>query len=304
MGCRGTKAICPDHDSDQWDAGTKIRELEKEIGGVASDFEECTVCFEPLCHQRCGILRQQGQRVCMHLIHLQCAEAMQCAGRFNCPECRASFDSVSPLPRLCKDNTKEWFEAVDASNDGRLSRIEVQQVLKAQFRLDWQKLEQHLESLWSQWDQDGSGYITYHELIASGGLLEYLTGTYVADHFQVPAEHNFSNADECPSLSELDGWFLYWDTDKNGSLDVQEVQRALIKTFNLGGDLGRVHTMHQTLQAVWPVFDYDGSGEISLEEFTTPNGLGQTLLLSLQETDAYKTQRAGTVQMILQSFGG
>jgi len=62
---------------------------------------------------------------------------------------------------------------------------------------------------------------------------------------------------------------------------MQEVQRALMKTFRLGGEVHRVHTMRETLDAVWPLFDHDGSGEIDFQEFTTPNGLGETLALSV-----------------------
>lgn len=273
MGCTGTKDIVLQAERPQ-----KAMHIEKEFAGVADEYAECTVCFEPLCSLRCATLRHNGRRVCRHLIHQQCAEAMQCAGRYNCPECRARFDSVTPLPDLTNDNTREWFEAVDQDGDGRLSRVEVLQVLKAQYRLDWRKLEQHIDGLWLHWDKDGSGDIAYHELVAPGGLVEYVTGSHVTETFRTSDEEDLSS----PPLSDMNAWFSYWDTDKNGTLDQQEVQRALMKTFQLRGDLPQVQTMRETLEAVWALFDVDGSNEIDIQEFLMPNGLGETLTLSLK----------------------
>lgn len=80
----------------------------------------------------------------------------------------------------------------------------------------------------------------------------------------------------------MKAWFDFWDTDGNGSLDQQEVQRALMKTFCIGGDVCRVQTMRETLEAVWVLFDIDGNNSIDIHEFTMANGLGETLLLSLR----------------------
>lgn len=267
--------------------------IEAQCGGVAAEYAECTVCFEPLCDMPCSTLHKQGHRVCRHLIHTRCAEAMQSAGRFNCPECRGEFDSLKPLPRLDPSNgvTRAWFDAVDVDGDGRLDRTEVLTVLKAQYRLDWKKLEEHLDSLWDTWDQDGSGDLAYEELFAANGLISYVTGECVAVQFAVEEEQNQV---EPPPLSDSAAWFRYWDTDGNGVLDIQEVQRALMKTFRLGKEMHKVHTMRETLDAVWPLFDLDGNGEIDFHEFTTRGGLGETLSLSVQhmQREVMKAARA------------
>jgi len=161
--------------------------IEAQIGrSTAEEYAECSICFDPLCSQRCAVLQRNGRRTCRHLLHLHCAEAMQCAGRYNCPECRESFDSVAPLPELGSNNINEWFQAVDLDGDGRLSKQEVLQVLKAQYRLDWRALESHIDDLWRKWDQDGSGDLAFNELTAPGGLVHYITGQRVAQAFPAP----------------------------------------------------------------------------------------------------------------------
>jgi len=288
MGCGGTKdamrpntaAPCPCR---------RPCAIEHQCGGVAAEYQECTVCFEPLCDAPCATLHFKGNRVCRHLIHQKCAESMQCAGRFHCPECRGQFDTVTPLPRLTSAsrcaNTKAWFDAVDVDGDERLDRNEVLTVLKAQYRLDWRKLEEHLDEMWQHWDQDNSGDLKYEELFAENGLIAYITGEHVATQFAVEETPPAYETSPPPPLTDSAGWFKYWDADGNGTLDMQEVQRALMKTFNLGRELHRVNTMRETLDAVWPLFDLDGNGEIDFQEFTSPNGLGETLALSVAMMD-------------------
>jgi Ca2+-binding EF-hand superfamily protein len=171
---------------------------------------------------------------------------------------------------------------VDVDGDQRLDRNEVLTVLKAQYRLDWRKLEEHLDSLWERWDQDGSGDLAYEELFAPEGLIAYITGEEVANQF---APEETPSRGEPPALSDAAGWFRYWDEDGNGTLDMQEVQRALMKTFKLGKEMHRVHTMRETLDAVWPVFDLDGSGEIDFDEFTSRSGLGESLAISVRQME-------------------
>jgi len=260
--------------------------IEQQCGGVAAEYAECTVCFEPLCDMPCAMLHKNGARVCRHLIHQRCAESMQCAGNYTCPECRGPFDTASPLPRLGACNPREWFAAVDVDGDQRLDKNEVLTVLKAQYRLDWRQLEEHLDGeLWQLWDQDGSGDLKFEELFADTGLIAYITGDHVAKRFAADTSATSRAAAECPALENTAAWFRYWDTDSNGTLDIQEVQRALMKTFNLGKEMHRVHTMRETLDAVWPIFDLDGNGEIDFQEFTAPNGLGETLALSVAMLD-------------------
>lgn len=200
---------------------------------------------------------------------------MQGAGRSSCPECRQEYDSIKLLPDLKANNIQEWFQAVDLDGDGRLSKIEVLQVLKAQLRLDWKALERHIDDLWATWDQDGSGDLAFEELIAPNGLVHYVTGVQVAQSYVARKQQ------EAPALSDVQNWFNFWDEDYNGSLDKQEVQRALIKTFHLETDVDRIGAMRETLSASWRVYDIHGTGDIDIHEFTMPGGLGETLALSM-----------------------
>jgi len=228
------------------------------------------------------MLHFKGKRVCRHLMHQKCACAMQRTGMRTCPECRGQYDQLVPLPRLTTSNTREWFAAVDADGNGRLDRHEVLTVLKAQYRLDWRKLDLHMDQLWSRWDRAGMG-LSYEDMFAADGLVAYIAGGTVAHQFQIKRVPRGAP----PPLSNTQAWFRYWDEDNNGSLDMGEVQRALMKTFKLGedGSMHRVHTMRETLDAVWPIFDHDGNGSIEFQEFVAPNGLGNTLAMSVQHME-------------------
>jgi len=251
--------------------------IQSGLSSVAEEYAECSICFEPLCSERCAVLTRGGNRICRHIMHQRCAEATQCTGSFNCPECRAQFDSVLAMPDMNFGNIDEWFRAVDMDGDGRLSKTEVLSVLKAQYRLDWRALERHIDQLWITWDKDASGFLAFEELTAPGGLIHYVTGANVISTFAPPAQQVspvlvwFNTAE----------WFNFWDEDKNGSLDQMEVQRALMKTFDLGSDFQAVMTMTETLVAVCPLYDFDGNGTIDFQEFTMKGGLGETLAISV-----------------------
>jgi len=45
-------------------------------------------------------------------------------------------------------------------------------------------------------------------------------------------------------------------------------------------DLSQLEENRQTVKAVWPLFDLDGSGSIDLDEFCSPDGLGDTIIAS------------------------
>lgn len=76
--------------------------------------------------------------------------------------------------------------------------------------------------------------------------------------------------------------YQYWDEDNSGALDKEEVVRALLKTFRMTSDQQRVQMMRNTIDAVWPIFDDDGSGTIEREEFLKPNdGLADTIVATL-----------------------
>jgi hypothetical protein len=75
-------------------------------------------------------------------------------------------------------------------------------------------------------------------------------------------------------------WFSYWDKDSGGTLDMDELAAALVATFKLEG--AKAAQMRETVQAVWVAFDMNMDGSISLSEFCTSNGLGDTIIASLR----------------------
>merc|ERR1712146_606364 len=86
-----------------------------------------------------------------------------------------------------------------------------------------------------------------------------------------------------PSIqTDRNGWYDYFDEDGSGTLEKEEVVRALIKTFNLGTDVRELTKMRDTINVVWSLFDDDGSGEIDRDEFLRAGeGLADTIVATL-----------------------
>ncbi|MGH3055771.1 MAG: EF-hand domain-containing protein, partial [Gaiellaceae bacterium] len=74
-------------------------------------------------------------------------------------------------------------------------------------------------------------------------------------------------------------WFDYFDKDRSGFLDREEVVNALQQTFG-----GNVQTIRQTVYNVWGAFDHNNSGSIDRGEFCAPSrGMADTLLPMMQQ---------------------
>ena len=77
-----------------------------------------------------------------------------------------------------------------------------------------------------------------------------------------------------PPLSDLHRWFDYFDHDRSGGLDQEEVISGLIQTHpNLKSQIVR-----EQVYAVWSSFDSDGNGTVDRREFCQQGGLGEALL--------------------------
>jgi Ca2+-binding EF-hand superfamily protein len=77
-------------------------------------------------------------------------------------------------------------------------------------------------------------------------------------------------------------WFQFWDEDDGGTLCKNEVLRAIVKTFRIADNsVARTAAIFGSLDAMWPIFDTDGSGEIDINEFTETDGLCDSLVASL-----------------------
>merc|ERR550514_2335173 len=75
-------------------------------------------------------------------------------------------------------------------------------------------------------------------------------------------------------------WFEHFDYDGNGTLEQDEIVRALIKTFKLSDDR-TAEQIGSVVAAVWPIFDTDGSGEIDKREFACSDGLADSIIASM-----------------------
>ena len=247
----------------------------------ALSLAECVVCFGHLHTETAGVFTQAGARVCPHFLHYRCAEDWRVSARGDaqCPVCRRSFDAVLEVPKITED-ASAWFDVADLSGEGTLQRREVLEALKAQLPIDFVRLEAELEregpdSLWGQWDMNGDNSISKHEFLApEHGLLAHILREFYSD--------GSARCTEVPDIKrEKNAWFDYWDYDGNGTLEQGEIVRALIKTFELSDDANRVAQVADVVEAVWGIFDTDGSGEIDREEFVERDGLADSIIASM-----------------------
>jgi len=239
---------------------------------------ECPICFEALADGPVGVfLGPDGKRVSQHFFNLAAAEEWLRSGTGLCPLTRKRISSVLPVPDI-RTHPNEWFAAVDIDGDRRLSRVEVVECLKAQLPIDGAQLDAAVADprhwMWQQWDADGSGYIEANELLAPQGLAAYVRTAF---------ERAATGGDAIPDIArDKDAWYNYWDEDRSGELDKEEVVRALLKTFRMTGEPAQVTMMRSAIDAIWPVFDDDGSGSIDRAEFLKPDeGLADTIIATL-----------------------
>lgn len=245
---------------------------------AAERHAECPICFEPLHKAPVGVfLDHEGKRVSHHFFRLDAAQKWIQSGNGMCPLTRAPVHSVLPVPDIRTD-PDGWFRAVDLDGDAKLSRFEVVECLKAQLPVDNEALDSAVADLnhwmWQQWDKDGSGFIERDELLEQQGLAAYVRTAF----------HSSAGPRDIPSIERDKGkWYDYWDEDDSGSLEQEEVVRALIKTLKLSQDQERVQQMRATVDAIWPIFDSDGSGSIERDEFMLPrDGLADMILATMQ----------------------
>ena len=201
-------------------------------------------------------------------------------------------------------------------------------------------------ALFHAWDPDGDGFIELREICAPGGLLEYVTREFTkktsrkgtkqpreeqsldgekerlfatpkrkpsrnASSFSFSAEKNA----EPPALAKHpDAWFEHWDTDGSGTLDKEEVTRALVKTlrrerdfeeretsefgerFDVNGAHRETRSSYASLltsvavarearrvvNAIWPVFCADASKGVDRNAFLAPDGLAEAIVANMR----------------------
>jgi hypothetical protein len=138
---------------------------------AAARYAECPICFEPLHAGPVGVfLDGSGKRVSQHFFRLDAAREWLASGNGMCPITRAPIRSVRPVPNVQTD-PDGWFAVCDVDGNGKLSRKEAIECIKAQYACDVAQLDAALTDeahrMWRQWDVDGSGFIERHELLAS-----------------------------------------------------------------------------------------------------------------------------------------
>ena len=310
---------------------------------VSEEHAECAVCFEALCDAPTAVFvaatAGSTRRTCAHYFHLACARSLRAREMRRCPVCRAPFDDALPVPDP-RDDPGGWFAAVDANGDGKLSPGEVLEALKARVPCDWRRLERDVlpraersrtkkktrRALFDAWDPDGDGFIELREMVAPGGLLEYVTREFTKERAVAKALHErekeplfattkarknenaFSASDaEPPALARHpDAWFAHWDEDGSGTLDKEEVTRALVKTLRREREREEVSNQNQNhaqnrasyaslltsvaaarearrvVDAIWPVFCADASAGVDRAAFLAPDGLAEAIVANMR----------------------
>ena len=241
------------------------------------ELAECAVCYDSL-HSRpvTCMLGANGSRSCTHYIHLQCMQNWQRHSHSStCPACRAPFATLLPVPNFETDPAG-FFKAVDANGNGSLSRGEVINIAKALLPVDQTALEADVENWWFKWDKSRVGELSFEDLLGANGLFAYLKMRFeLAKKPEPPA---FTRATR-------EAWFKYWDdgngAGSNGSLEQEELVRALIKTLKLSTDTSKVQDTRAAVREMWGVFQADGSPSITYRDFVKPDGLADSIEATL-----------------------
>ena len=83
------------------------------------------------------------------------------------------------------------------------------------------------------------------------------------------------------------GWFQFFDRDRSGRLDQGEVINAFVTTF---GGTCDPNVLANVVQQLWPLFDRDGSGVITDQEFLARGGLCETMLAQFPAVEQQRQQ--------------
>ena len=253
-----------------WDDDVEDGGDEGEALHVSEEHQECSICFEPLCKERTAVfVDEDDRRTCAHFLHERCARGMLAVVGASCPICRTACAGARGVP-FPSENADEWFRLCDANGRGKLSQSEILSVIRAQLPVDWRKFAHDLPKIWPTWDELGEGFVDKEALVrAPGGLLEYVSKHYPG---------RMRNYEHVPHVTEKVKWFAYWDEDDSGSLEKDEVVRALIKTFGIQSDVEHVQDVRSVVENIWCVFDATDSGGITSDEFLVEDGLGDAII--------------------------
>ncbi|OMO97296.1 Calcium-binding EF-hand [Corchorus capsularis] len=155
----------------------------------------------------------------------------------------AGFDHCSSTPFTSMElssQLKQVFKLIDTNGDGKISSLELSEVLMS---LGQKRLEANKEAdiMVRELDRNGDGYIDFEEFVDALGVNT--------------AQMTLSDKED-----ELMGAFAIFDSDKNGFISANELQRILA---GLGYEKCSLKECFKMIKGV----DKDGDGLISFEEF-------------------------------------
>mmetsp|Transcript_12358 Transcript_12358/g.18112 ORF Transcript_12358/g.18112 Transcript_12358/m.18112 type:complete len:546 (+) Transcript_12358:122-1759(+) len=199
------------------------------------------------------------------------------------------------------DNLEEWFKYYDKDRSRALSKQEVIDGLTDTFEVMPEKkanIHKYVDSMWSEFDPDGSNSIDMNEFCSTTGLGYALQGQLYAEMGPPPIqelspEGENDEGDDGDGEKEysanplefwynnLSDWFHFYDKDKSNALSKQEVIDALTETF--ASSTEPTNDIPTTVESVWNMFDLDNDGTIDENEFAAYGGLGENLQAQLQE---------------------
>jgi Ca2+-binding EF-hand superfamily protein len=269
--------IEPKDDNPAWFQPDVIASKFQSITVSTKQFE-CPVCYFELHKFPAGVIRLHSRRCCGHYFHKDCAQyllrAMKGSGRSAvCPLCGVSFSEVKNMPDLAKD-PRDWFAVCDLDFGGELDAFEVIEALGTVLPVNRHKLEKNVKAHWHEWDPDGDGTITLQEFITPvRGLKDWIIA-----HLGMLRQDEAPKSASVPSIDRNPReWFHYWDRDGSGTLEKDEVVRALIRTFcrdeNGNPHLAAAHDMLEIAASLWSSLGHGPFDTVTFDEFVRPYGL-------------------------------
>ncbi|CAI9262200.1 unnamed protein product [Lactuca saligna] len=166
------------------------------------------------------------------------------------PKASCAFDLTMDV----SSQFKQVFKFFDINNDGKISQMELTNVLLT-FGQDKSKATIEAQGILKEVDFNGDGFIDLDEFMA------IMDDSISKPNFPISKEDNIDVNDDVRNA------FMVFDSDKNGLISAKELQRVLI---NLGCSNSKIGQCRKMIQSV----DKDGDGFVDFEEFKSMMSIG------------------------------
>ncbi|KAI3498365.1 hypothetical protein L2E82_14537 [Cichorium intybus] len=163
------------------------------------------------------------------------------------PKTPCAFDLMDVSNQL-----KQVFKFFDLNNDGKISQMELTNVLLT-FGEDKSKATIEAQGILKEVDFNGDGFIDLDEFMTIMDCSKPLFAS--------------SKEDNCDTIDDVRNAFMVFDSDKNGLISAKELQKVLI---NLGCSNSKIGQCRKMIQGV----DKDGDGFVDFEEFKSMMSIG------------------------------